>query len=143
MNRFLLTLGCALASTCLSSCTHPFHKWEMNRAQQIYEKQQLQVDLSTDARYGFLLIRSLPPSQQMLVDNYSIQIDDFEPIIFFKHSDLEILLDEGEHSFTVKAPSFGRPASEKFKISMGERKVYKYTGPYWVWSAGKLEEKTD
>ncbi len=72
MKKIILTMLCAVASVSLSSCAHPLHTWEKNRAQQIYEKQKLQFDLSTGSRYGFLVIRSLPPSEQMMVDNYSI-----------------------------------------------------------------------
>lgn len=111
----------------------------------------MSFDISTGEVKGKLVIKLIPPSQQFAVHQYVVTIDSDDYFEVSKHSDFEILLDPGEHSIKVFAiPStwkgvygeiFGKPSNTRINIKENDYIIFEYSGPFWMWSNGKLERK--
>lgn len=54
----------------------PESEWEQSRLESLGKKQSYEFNLNETNKFGELLIRCIPPSQQWLVENYEIKIDD-------------------------------------------------------------------
>lgn len=124
--------GCALLR-------FPESQWEQERLDRRGEKQYHEYNIAESQSTGALLIHCIPPSQQGGVKNYEIQIDGKPKIEVFKYSDIRIILDSGDHLVTVNAKGFGADSKKNIFITEGIQTALTYTGPYWMWSAGKLE----
>lgn len=144
----LCLLLCLAAST--SGCATMFN--EKKRAIQYTPKGKYSFDLSSGSNAGILVIQARPPSEQVLIKNYAIVVDDNEPIEVFKHSDTDIILDVGKYTVKLYASSskgtkwlygetFGKVTTEEINIEKDKTLIFEYTGPYWMGNEGKLEEK--
>jgi hypothetical protein len=124
---------------------------ETHYAQAIYSRQNYTFILTEgDEAYSIVNILCLPPSQQIFMSNYQIVIDHKEIFKVFKHSEVELKLKPGGHSIVFSSipddlkplygESFGRPSTLLIFIKENEHKKYSYTGPYWMWSEGTIDE---
>jgi hypothetical protein len=135
---FIVTMTSLFLCGC-ATLPLPESEWERTRLEKRGMKKGYELDLSKTNKTGRLLIHCIPPSQQMLVNNYEIQIDNNSPFEVFKYSDVTIILDMGGHLITINAKDFGKTSQKKVFISEDRTENLSYAGPYWMWSSGKLE----
>lgn len=126
-----------LLSGCITML--PESQWERGRLDREGAKKYYEFNMAKTEPTGELLIHCVPPSQQVMVKNYEIQIDDSQKIKVFKYSDTRIKLDIGAHIVTVNAKGFGRSSQKDVFIEETIPTTLRYMGPYWMWSAGIIE----
>ena len=142
-------LICLLSMTMLvSGCVTIESRNEMRRLEK--SKKSYQFNLAGTTITGNLLIHVIPPSQQFVIDQYGVKIDDEDVIPIMKYSDAVFVLDEGIHRVEVFAlpriwkgiyrDFFGKPTVKQISITRGVTIAFQYMGPYWMWAEGKLEE---
>lgn len=141
MNKKELIIVLLLVILSISGCVRmlPESQWEQIRLDREGMKGNYEFNIAKTETRGELLIHCIPPSQQIMIKNYEIQIDDNEKIEIFKYRDVRITLDVGTHVVTINAKGFGRSSRKNVFIEEAVTTILTYTGPYWMWSAGKLE----
>lgn len=108
-------------------------------------------DLSTpNGDNGDFIVQCRQPSYQMSVEKYAIKIDSNSPLVVSKQSDTNLKLDAGKHTLKIYAVSsqpeesekvsFGKPTTKEIIIIKDQKQKIKYTGPYRLFGAGKVEE---
>ncbi len=132
----LLMILCAFLSGCLAKVL-PESEWECKRLEAMGMKEEYRFSFAKSEKTGELIIECVPPSRQMFIKNYKIQIDNDE-IKVFKYSVTVITLDAGTHLVKISAPGFGLDSRKKICIEENEQKNLFYEGPYWIFSAGLL-----
>lgn len=139
-------LLCLVAGGCVTA------KYEQSLAENKTPKYFSEYNFSSGENAAVLKLEARPPSQQFLIYYYQINIDNYQPLIVFKHSDSDIKLDPGNHIIQITAVKgkdeakavnnyFGKPAEIKIDLSNNEWKTIEYVGPYWMWDKGKLSVK--
>ena len=107
-------------------------------------------DLATPgADAGRLIVQCRQPSYQISVERYAIKIDTNSPLVISKQSDTEVKLDAGKHSLKFYATSsnpgeseevsYGKATKTEIVIVKDQEQTLKYTGPYRLLGAGKVE----
>lgn len=139
MPSFIKVVFSLYIVTCVAGCTHPLRTWEQNRAEKIYELEKYSFDLASSNEQAELIIYCIPPSQQLRISDYVIEIDDHAPLQVFKHSKVHIKINPGAHIGKIGAKGFGISSEFQCDLEQNERAIYKYTGPYWIYSWGDLE----
>lgn len=111
-------------------------------------KEYYSFDLSSGPDVAKLIIQARPPAEQGAVKNYSLIIDNYDPLIVSKHSDTDIIIDAGKHTLKFYVPSggvfgevFGKPTFKEIDVRRDEVIIFEYTGPYWAFSEGKVRNK--
>lgn len=117
----------------------PESRWEQSRLDNKGMKQFYEFSIAKTETTGKLLIHCIPPSQQMMVQNYEIQVGNNQKLEVFKYSDVHILLDTGEHIVTINAKGFGKSSQRKILIEEGISTALTYMGPHWMWSSGTFQ----
>lgn len=113
--------------------------------------EKFSFDLSTPSGdIGNLIVQCRQPSYQMSVARYAIKIDSRPSLVVAKQSDTNIKLDAGKHTLKLYAVSsnpeesemvsFGKPSTREIVIIKDQEQKLKYTGPYRLFGAGKVEE---
>ena len=135
---------CMVQIACLSGCA-TMNK-ELGKIGLKLERYQL--DFSKSNNPGLLILYCNPPSQQLLIGNYILKIDDNEPIRLFKYSISEIKIDPGTHDIELYSisegmqflygESFGKKTKEKVSIAAGEKAAYEYVGSFICFSKGSF-----
>ena len=106
------------------------------------------VDLSTtenEAKLNFC-VKAQP--QEVTIEFYQVNIDNFEPFLVAKESYTEITLDAGHHVIQVNplkdknAGEFqGKATTKEFFLDRHKIVTLQYTGSLWANSAGKIIER--
>lgn len=122
---------------------------EKNRGARLTPKLSYEHDFSKTPQTGILKIECRPPSEQLIIDEYVINIDNEFNAQVSKHSDVDITLDEGDHDLVFYAiptgmkglygNKFGKQKNASVKIKENQMTIIRYYGPYSMFSDGDLE----
>lgn len=115
--------------------------WERQLGEEQTPRTDSAIDLSSGLETGQLVLESRPPSIQYMIKSYQVTIDDKDPFLINKHSNTEIKLDAGVHTFVIQAPKFGKASKIKVDLRANDIVILEYVGPYWMASSGKLERR--
>lgn len=99
--------------------------------------------------YDVNMVRSSPfvgvlfvqcrPTRRAAVKEYYIKVDQRPPLRVTKESDVKMYIDAGRHELVIGAVEFGRASVRKVLVRDDRQTVVIYRGPYWSWSAGRLQ----
>lgn len=114
------------------------------------KKTAYSFDLSNTNDKGVLVISSTGDEIQTLLQYHIIRVDDGAPLQISKYSEVEIILDAGDHKFEIYGYStgtflskdgvFGYKNVESFRIGKGETIKYSYRSPCGMLLRGNLRK---
>jgi len=139
-NKFIILLCLILLGGCATM--------EKKRGMKVTPKYYDEISYAITENPAKLTIKCRPPSEQIMVDEYAVFINNEITFNLKKHSDNEIFLDPGDYSISFKGiPSgmkgiygnyFGKPSTIQIELKENDYRIIEYTGPYWMWSKGKV-----